>query len=60
MADTTNDAASTMIATGAVRSWTSAPARPGPATCAAESLSCSRLFAWVSWSRSTIRGTNDW
>ena len=50
-ADTTNEAASIAIATGAVRSWMSQPPTPNPTNSAAELLPVSVAFASTSRSR---------
>src|SRR5260221_13179735 len=44
-ADTANEMASARIAAEAENAWTSAPARPGPAACAAEAPRSSRAVA---------------
>ena len=55
-AERRNEQASTRIANGAVATPTSAPAKVGPAICAAEVLVISLLFASTRSSRGTIVG----
>src|SRR4029450_11973557 len=52
--------ASHTIAYGAVINAIGAPASPGPATFAVETVSWSFAFPSTSWSRSTSDGRDDW
>ena len=56
MAEITNEIASTAIAIGAVRTWTSTPPMLKALTSATEPLADSAEFADTSWSRSTTVG----
>src|SRR5712692_7456436 len=58
--DATNEAASTATASGAVTSWTSAPATPGPVIWATERLISSLLLPSTRCSRLTSTGKYDW
>ena len=55
-AEITNEIASTAIAIGAVRTWTSTPPMLKALTSATEPLADSAEFADTSWSRSTTVG----
>ena len=56
-ADTANEIASTRIAKGALTSWTSAPARPGPPISASEELVASLLLPSTTRSTPISEGT---
>lgn len=55
----TNDTASTVIAIGALSSWTKAPPRADPVVCTTELLCVRALLAWSRCPRSTNAGMND-
>ena len=58
--DARNESASTRTGIGAVKSWTSTPATPGPASWASEPLAFILPFASTSCGRPTRPGRYAW